>query len=108
MTLHHVKAGHRPERVDVPPVLREDPPICLQRLRVLIQPFLAPGLALEGWDVVAIEPQRFHESDEGSLVIARGHERRRFPDRALGGLWLPDGRSRGGPRHPRIWRLDGR
>src|SRR5437899_10549532 len=107
MTLFHVQAGDRAERVDVPPIPCEDPPIRLERFRVLIQPLLAPRLALKGRAVVSIEPQRFHESYERGLVVAGRDARGRFPDPRSGRLGFSDGPSRSGPRPRRRWRLDG-
>src|SRR5438876_10307150 len=95
-TVLHVETGNRAERVEVPPVFREDSPVRLQGLRPLIQPLVTRGLALECRDVRWVQAQRLLESGERGLVGARRDESPCSADQAVGRLRLTD---RWGPRN---------
>src|SRR5436309_13762739 len=86
----HVETGNRAERVEVPPVFREDSPVRLQSLRPLIQPLVTRGLALECRDVRWVQAQRFLEPVERGPVGARRDKSPCFADQAVGRLRLAD------------------
>src|SRR3989441_4743765 len=97
-TVFRVEADQRSVRLEVLRVARDDPLVCVERLRPPVQSQEARRLALEREDMPRFQSQCVLERREPDLEGARRHESAGLSDEAIGRLRLSNDRAWGGPR----------